>query len=202
MKLGIIADIHEATDYLDACLQRLQLLHVDRVITLGDIYELGHRLDQTCRLLAGSSVSGVWGNHDFGLCQPDVGEIGNRFAPESVAYMQSLTARLQVEDCHFAHIEPWLNPESLEDLWFFDGAPTTAQRRTKIFSSQPERILFAGHYHRWLLVSPDETIAWDGKQPISLSDGRYFVVVNALVNRAFATYDTESGLLTPQYLES
>lgn len=102
------------------------------------------------------------------------------------------TTLLDVEE----HPGAWLDPSKLEDLWFFDGMPQSSERRQQIFSSKPQRIFFAGHYHRWMLVSPERTESWDGVEPICL-DGKYFVVLNALVHGAFATYDTTTKWLTP-----
>ena len=111
--------------------------------------------------------------------------------------MTSLKPRMVIEHCYFAHIEPWLNPESLEDLWYFDGMPGSAERRELLFSAQPQQIMFAGHYHRWMLVSPERKEDWDGKTPICLKEGRFFVVIGALVQGRFAIYDTDSGWLIP-----
>ena len=72
MKLGLITDIHEHADQLRRALARLRDERVDQIVLLGDMFEMGSRLDETCELLAGANVCGVWGNHDFGLCGDDV----------------------------------------------------------------------------------------------------------------------------------
>lgn len=197
MKLGLIADIHEHVEELQKCLERLEVEHVDRIVMLGDVFELGHRIGETCELLANAKAGGVWGNHDFGLCVSDTDEFRQQYGNVVVDYMQSLTSELVIDDCYFAHIEPWLDPSKLEDLWFFEGIPQTPDRRQQIFSSKPQRIFFAGHYHRWMLVSPERTEPWNGTEPICLDHGKFFVVLNALVHGSFATYDTVTKLLTP-----
>jgi hypothetical protein len=197
MKLGLISDIHEHVDHLRESLRFLQADGVDQIVMLGDIYETGHRIRPACELLAAARTVGVWGNHDYGLCVDPTAEMSNKYGDQVIAYMTSLKARLVIDDCYFAHIEPWLNPESLDDLWFFEGIPETAERRQQILAAQPQRIHFAGHYHQWLLVSSDRTEAWDGSGPICLKDRRYFVVIDALTNGSFATYDNVSGWLTP-----
>jgi hypothetical protein len=202
MKLGLISDIHENVAELQRCLGLLQEEKVDQIVMVGDVFEMGKRIRQTCELLAAANVGGVWGNHDFGLCVDPTEEMQLRYGEVVIGYMGSLKPRLVIEDCYFSHVEPWLDPESLEHLWFFDGIPKSAERREQIFSAQPQQILFAGHYHRWMLVSPERTEAWDGKVPICLKDGRFFVVLGALMTGCFATYDTESGWLTPYNLET
>src|SRR4051794_33669799 len=37
--------------------------------------------------------------------------------------MAALRPRLEVEGCLFVHVEPWLDPERIEDLWYFDDEP-------------------------------------------------------------------------------
>ncbi len=115
--------------------------------------------------------------------------------------MQTLTSQRVLEDCYFAHIESWLNPDRLEDLSFFDGTPDTPARREKIFATRTERICFAGHYHVWMALSPEGKIQWNARDPIGLKNGRYFVVVDAVLNGACATYETDSGWLTPILLQ-
>ena len=200
MKLGLIADIHEHVDNLCKCLRLLKSEGVDQIVMLGDVYEMGHRIRPTCELLATETVVGVWGNHDFGLCVNPTTEMHQDYGDVVIGYMTSLKARLVIDDCYFAHIEPWLDSYQLQDLWFFEGMPETAERRQQIFGAQPQRVFFAGHYHRWLLVSPERTQDWDGSIPICLKEGRHFVVLDALVKGSFATYDTVTGWLVPHRL--
>jgi hypothetical protein len=202
MKLGLISDIHEHVDNLRSCLMQLQSDGVDQIVMLGDIYELGHRIRPTCELLAAARIIGVWGNHDFGLCVDPTEEMYENHGEHVIGYMTSLKARMVIEDCFFAHVEPWLNSDLPEDLWFFEGIPETIERRQQIFSARPQRVFFAGRYHRWLLVSPDRTEAWDGSTPICLNEGQHFVVLDALLNGSFATYDTETGWLIPYNLNA
>jgi len=62
----------------------------------------------------------------------------------------------------------------------------------------PNQLMFAGHYHRWLLVSPDGISDWHGEGPIRLRlDRRYFITIAALCDGNYATFDTETGELVP-----
>lgn len=197
MKLGLITDIHEHVDNLRDSLRWLRNDGVDQIVMIGDVYELGHRIQATCELLSAEGVIGVWGNHDMGLCVNVPEDQKVKLGSTVIRYMESLKPRLIIEDCYFAHIEPWLDPNKPEDLWFFEGPPQTAERRQQIFGAQPQRVFFAGHYHRWMIVTPDVTHPWDGTNPICLKDGRYFVVIDALMKGTFATYDTTTGWLIP-----
>jgi 3',5'-cyclic AMP phosphodiesterase CpdA len=202
MRLGIIADIHEHVELLRAALDDLKQREVDQVVFLGDLVETGERIEETCQLLADARVVGVWGNHDFGLCHEVSEEVRRTYSDLVLRFMGSLHPRLEIADCQFAHVEPWLDPTVIEDLWFFGGALTDATRLDQIFGAAKNRLVFAGHYHRWILASPDGIIDWHGETPIRLVDDRYFVVVNALFGGHYGVLDTDTSELTPCRVET
>ena len=69
MRIGILADIHESLTSLQWAIDVLHDQGADRLVVLGDVFELGHRLKETVDLLSDAGAVGVWGNHDFGLCR-------------------------------------------------------------------------------------------------------------------------------------
>ena len=196
-KLGLIADIHEQIEHLQTALSLFHSKGVDQIVVVGDVFEMGDRIEETCRLLAEAKAIGVWGNHDFGLCVDLDDEIREKYPSVVIDYMTSLRPRLDVGGCHFTHVEPWLNPEELADLWYFEGPPDEHGKLERIFNAVPNRIMFAGHYHKWLLATPDGINEWKGDSPIRLDHGRYFVVVGALCEGRFAIFDTETSELLP-----
>jgi hypothetical protein len=197
MKLGLITDIHEQVESLCEALDRFRREQVDQVVVIGDVFETGERIEETCRLLANAGAVGVWGNHDYGLCSHPPEEIRVRFSASIVGFMTSLRPRLEIDGCYFAHVEPWLDPEDIADLWFFEGPPEGDGRLKRIFEAVPNRLIFAGHYHRWMLVTPAGATQWKGECPIKLNCGRYFVVVGALADGHYAVFDTEGSTLVP-----
>ena len=197
MKLGLITDIHEQTQHLRTALSLFRKEGVEQVVVIGDVCEMGERIEETCRLLAEANAIGVWGNHDFGLCVDLDDDIRQKYPSVVIEYMASLKPRLLVGGCHFTHVEPWLNPENLADLWYFEGPPDDRGKLERIFNAVPNRIMFAGHYHRWLLVTLDGMREWNGDSPIRLDHGRYFVVVGALCEGQFAIFDTDTSELLP-----
>ena len=80
---------------------------------------------------------GVWGNHDFGLCCDVSEETRQTYSQDVIQYMDSLKPRLEIGECLFTHIEPWLDPTVLEDLWFFGGPPIEGDRLDRIFARPP-----------------------------------------------------------------
>jgi hypothetical protein len=197
MKLGLITDIHEQVEFLRLALERFRREQVDQVVVIGDVFETGERIDETCHLLASAKAVGVWGNHDHGLCCIPPEAIRVRFSASIIGFMKSLRPRLEIDGCYFAHVEPWLDPEDISDLWFIEGRPESERRVKQIFSAVPNRLMFAGHYHSWMLVTPSGISEWRGESPIKLHPGRYFVVVGALLEGSFATFDTTTSELVP-----
>jgi hypothetical protein len=62
----------------------------------------------------------------------------------------------------------------------------------------PERHLFVGHLHRWLVMTPGGQLNWRGEGPVKLGEEpRYLVVVAAVVCGWCAVYDTAETELTP-----
>jgi hypothetical protein len=197
MKLGLITDIHEDVEDLRTALDEFRNTKVDQVVVIGDVFETGERIEETCRLLADARAIGVWGNHDFGLCFDPHPEVRAKYPPSVMNFMTSLRPRLEIDGCLFTHVEPWLNPENLTDLWYFDGPPDDDGKLERIFRAAPNRIMFGGHYHRWLLATPEGLTPWDGRTTVNLVDHRYFVVVGAVCEGRFAIFDTDSSEFQP-----
>lgn len=197
MKLGLITDIHEHVELLRFALDILGGEKVDQIVVIGDVFEMGQRIEETCRLLTEAKTIGVWGNHDFGLCVDPNEYLRAKYPTSVIKYMTSLRPRLDVAGCHFTHVEPWLNPEVMMDLWYYEGPPDEHRKLERIFNSVTNRIMFAGHFHKWLLATPNGIQDWKGESPIQLEEGRYFVVIGALCEGHFATFDTNSSELIP-----
>lgn len=202
MKLGLITDIHEEVEHLRTALDCFRRSQVEQIVVIGDVFEMGGRIEETCRLLAEAKAIGVWGNHDFGLCFEPDDHVWARYPSVVIDYMTSLRPRLDVGGCHFTHVEPWLNPVDVADLWYFEGPPDEHGKLERIFNAVPNRVLFTGHYHKWLLATPEGITGWKGESPIRVDQGRYFVVVGALCEGRFAIFDTETSELLPFNLPS
>jgi predicted phosphodiesterase len=199
MRIGILADVHENLSRLRWSIDVLSEHRFDHLVVLGDVFELGHRLKETVDLLAEAGAIGVWGNHDFGLCRDNPRlEDQQRYGESVLAFMSRLRPRLEIDGCLFVHVEPWLNPEKIEDLWYFDGPPETPQQAARSIAAVPNRLIFVGHYHRWLLATPEGVQPWAGDRPIVLhADHRYIVAVHAVCAGSCALFDTGTSELLP-----
>jgi hypothetical protein len=198
MRLGILADIHEQVEELRNAITVLQSEGADRFVILGDVFETGQRIEQTVCLLQQVEAVGVWGNHDIGLCFDPAEDVCQRYSASVLDFMARLKPRLELDGCLFTHVEPWLDPHKIEDLWYFDGPPDSPDKLARSFSAVPNRILFMGHMHRWLLGTPGGVLPWRGDRPMCLDrNDRYLVVVHAVWNGRFALFDTSNDELIP-----
>ena len=60
MKLGLITDIHEHVEFLQVALDRFRSEQVDQIVVIGDVFAMGERIEDTCRLLSQANAIGVW----------------------------------------------------------------------------------------------------------------------------------------------
>jgi predicted phosphodiesterase len=201
VKLGLVTDIHEHVPELSRALGHFDRQRVDRILCLGDVVERGTALAETVALLAARDVAGVWGNHDFGLCNHPSALVSWRraqFAGPVLDYLATFRPSLQIEDCFFSHVEPWRDLNDVLGLWYFDGPPDTPEKAGRSFAACDARVLVTGHLHRWLVTTPQHQLAWDGRSPIHLErPERYLVVVAAVCEGWCAVYDTERCELVP-----
>ena len=198
MRIGLLADIHESIDLLTSALRRFEQERIDRIVTLGDIFETGERIDETVRLLSNAGATGVWGNHDIGICWDVEDATRARYSSAVLDYAASLRPKLRLGDLLFQHVEPWLDAAKIEEIWSFEGYPTTAEQLRRGFYADDHRTSFHGHYHRWLVGTEDGILDWSGNQTIVLDPAhRYLVVVHAVCMGYCAWFDTDTKELTP-----
>jgi hypothetical protein len=198
MRMGLLADVHEDVERLAAAIARCRREGADRLFTLGDIFETGKRFAATVDLLREADAAGVWGNHEFGLFAGRGDSVESLFDWRTLDYMHRLKARMEVEGVLLSHVLPCLDPTDVEQPWYVERAPETAEAAARDFAAFPHRRMFVGHFHRWLAVTPQGPLAWAGERPIAFEpDRRYLVVVAAVSDGWCALYDTEADLLTP-----
>ncbi|MGL4551787.1 MAG: metallophosphoesterase family protein [Gemmataceae bacterium] len=198
MLLGLLSDIHEAVTPLAAALDRFRAAGVDEVLDLGDVVRMTDRLLPTVRLLADAGVRGVWGNHDYGLCQDPDPDLRRRYPGWLTDYFGRYRPSLVRDDCRFCHVEHRLDANDLFDLWVMDGYPTRPELLAASFDAVPQRVLFSGHVHRWTAATPDGPLEWAGERPLRLErPTRWYVTMQATCEGAAALYDTRTGEFTP-----
>jgi hypothetical protein len=201
MRFGLVTDIHEAVEPLRQALKHFRRVGVDRVVSLGDACDTfgpGGGAGDVVALLHEAGAVGVWGNHDFGLCRDVSEKLRQGTEPAVLEYMAGMQPQLAMEGCRFSHVEPWLDAEQVENLWYFEGPPDTPAKAARSFAAVPERYLFMGHLHHWLIMTPAGRVDWDGETPVELNrEPRYLVIVAPVVSGWCAIFDTADSRLTP-----
>ena len=166
MRIGIVADIHEAIEPLRKAMTEFRRRGVDLVVSLGDAcdsFSPDGRASDVVRLLREANAVGVWGNHDVGLSFEVSETLREAAGPTVIEYMAKVQAQLVVAGCRFSHVEPWLDARKVENLWYFDGPPDTPEKASRSFLAVPESHLFVGHFHCWLVMTPSGRVEWNGE---------------------------------------
>ena len=118
------------------------------------------------------------------------------------AYADAVPAVVHVGQRHdrFSHVEPPVDPHDAQALWTFDEEEPLdfAGRARRAFAAVTQRLVFVGHYHRWLAVTASRPLDWRGEGLLSLAGPeRYFVVVGAVFQEQCGVLDTERWELSP-----
>jgi hypothetical protein len=197
MRIGILADVHEDVEGLAAALALLNREGADLTVVLGDVFDSGKRIGETVALLAKAGAVGVWGNHELGLCHRPGERIRARYAGPVLKFMQTLRPRLEAGGCLFSHGLPcWEATDPAE--YYLGDRPETEAGRAAAFAASPCRVSCVGHFHRWLLATPEGPLAWDGGAAVVLGPPRRYLVVVAAVRDGWcALFDTDTSALAP-----
>ncbi len=169
MKLGILTDIHEHVEFLDRALSRLRCEGVDQIVFLGDLFDFGERFHEAGRRLTEAGAIGVWGNHEIGLCLDPRESLTTTYAGPGLDFLATLQPRMELEDCLLSHFLPQHDPTDLSQPWYLERPPHTLEETSRLFAAAPQRVMFAGHYHRWLAVNESGPLEWDGSAPLRLA---------------------------------
>lgn len=209
MILGLITDVHNDAARLEVALKLFHDRGVDQVLTIGDTCDAFSRGDSTAAarvatLLQENGVQGVWGNHDFSLCQEVSELVRSRFPSVVLEVMSRMQPRLIMEECYFSHKDSSVDPYDVAQLWdISDTPPDLSERAGLAFHASPVRFQFVGHYHRWWAATTHGTIDWTGNETLRFDpEQRYFVVVTAVCNGWCAHLDTNNWELEPLHCDT
>jgi hypothetical protein len=201
MLLGLVTDIHNHASALREALALFRRQGVEQVVTLGDSLDpmCGYRgEEEVATLLEAARAVGVWGNHDMLFCVEPTARCRERY-PSVLPFMATLRPWLELADCRFSHEEAGIDPFDVLAMWDFgEGRLDLDALGRESLALISQRVHFVGHYHRWWAGTETGPISWVGSEPLHLDPGqRYFIVVAAVMQAWCATYDTDTGMLTP-----
>jgi len=123
MKLAIISDIHANLEALQATLQDVSTLTVDRIVCLGDIVGYNANPEECISLLQESDVLCIAGNHDRAVsghittegfshtAARAVAWTRTQLSSDAIAFLGGLPLKLRI-DKHLVMVHGALHPES------------------------------------------------------------------------------------------
>jgi predicted phosphodiesterase len=94
MKIGIISDIHSNLEALEAVLEELQKIRVEKIVCLGDVVGYGANPNECCNIIIEVADEVVLGNHDAVCVGKSSIEEFNEIAKEACKWTEkSLTLK-------------------------------------------------------------------------------------------------------------
>ena len=175
MLIAILTDIHGNREALEACLAHARLLHVDRLILLGDYVGYGADpawvVDQVRTLVADGAVA-LLGNHDAAIDGSD--EDMNSLAREAIRWTRD---QLGTEQRRFLAGLPLIHEEGnvlyvhangyAPRNWDYMSGPMEAVHH---FSRVEAHVTFCGHVHVPMLYHMSTTAKIGTFSPVANSD--------------------------------
>ncbi|GAB4271440.1 MAG: metallophosphoesterase family protein [Deferrisomatales bacterium] len=164
MRLAVLSDLHANLPALEAVLQDIAGRDVEGVIHLGDLVGYGPHPDAVVDRVRREEMTGVVGNYDLAVCDPDpaaglarylkptLSEVGRRtyewtrqhVSRETVAFLEGLPAQLRVEEGDRVFLFAHASPERPNEYLLPD---TPAARLEELFRGTGAHILVVGHTH-------------------------------------------------------
>ena len=151
MKIAYISDIHSNLEALEAALQEISHMGVDRIYCLGDIVGYGADPNDCIELIRDIADGAIAGNHDFAAVGLTSTEHFNSFAQAAIGwtdeqltesnrqYLKDLPFTCSNDNVFCVHATP-IAPEK----WGYIFSREDAHRHLEAFD---EPICFIGHSH-------------------------------------------------------
>ena len=188
MKIAIFSDIHANAEALEAVLEDMENLDVDRRICLGDLVGYGADPDVCVDVVRDLDCPVLMGNHDFNVFEDDGLERVNSMALKTILfarkklsetqrkYLRGLPLTLDRHGCTFVHAS-LCQPGN----WYYVSDTGEALDH---FAGQETELSFCGHTHvpmLWHLDDDGKLEVRRGKGTLEIpSTGRVLVNVGAV----------------------
>ena len=118
MRYGIVSDIHSNLDALEAVIQELDGLGMDRLVCLGDIVGYGPNPNECCDLLRARDCVAIAGNHDEAAVMAGGAERFNALAVAAIAW-----TRGQLSEQNRAYLAALPRERCFDSFEIVHGAP-------------------------------------------------------------------------------
>ncbi|MBN1467013.1 metallophosphoesterase family protein [candidate division KSB1 bacterium] len=209
MKYAIISDIHGNLAALQQVIERIDELHCDRIVCLGDIVGYGPFPNECCEIIQERADICIIGNHDHAAVGRTSVEYFNQYARSALGwtideltstnkqFLERLAEQVSENELLFVHAAP-LQPMQ----WNYVLSLYDALDNFRIFA---QKACFIGHSHVPVIFSyeDNEFPACESGNQMKLLDGfRYIVNVGSVgqprdrnPDSCFAVYEAEASLL-------
>ena len=160
MRIAVMSDIHGNFEALEAVLLDIDHSEIDRIVNLGDSIGYGPEPEDVLNLIEKRNIVNILGNHEQAILDKTYRQCFMRGALNSTEQtMKFLTA------ASLAYLKTLSKTESLNEALFVHGCPPdshtmylnhlTISEIEDVYQSFPNKIAFAGHTHRFMLISYD-----------------------------------------------
>lgn len=153
MRLAIISDVHANLPALEAVLEQIQSMALDRIVCLGDVVGYGAEPDQCASLVREACDFTLLGNHDaattgamdegyyYEAARDVIRWTRQHLSDDNYEWLYGLPFTRMEGDIAFFHSAP-IMPSG----FFYVVHPSEAQTHTRVFDAL-KSISFIGHAH-------------------------------------------------------
>jgi predicted phosphodiesterase len=185
--VGIFSDVHGATRTLTRALASCEMLGVETIVLLGDLFDRPEQADGCAQALAGWRVVGVYGNHEREVAlAAGAGELC--LQEETVHFLSGLREDILIEDVHLTHeVHHWAPDDPMARM-FGRGSGTNGH-------APRARVTLTGHTH--YRQARDERGVLDiARGSLALDAGRrYLINPGALMIGQYAVWNRNEAIL-------
>ena len=177
MRYAIISDIHSNLEALEAVLEEIDRLGVDRVVSLGDLVGYNANPNECVRILTERGIPSLMGNHDAAACDLEDPDNFNPMAKTAVLWTrQTLDPRhrdalreMPEQLCLNRGIR-LAHGSLLHRDHYLTSYGDIMENLRRMQEAEPRiRILFFGHTH------VQGAFAYDGDAPVRVSSPRFSI---------------------------
>jgi len=207
MKYGILGDIHANLEALEAVLEELDRLGVEKYISVGDLVGYGANPVEVIQRVRGLETMVVAGNHDFAAVDKINIDFFNAYARESAIWTRNALSDEDkkyirnlklIEQCdNFTVVHSTLySPELFEYI-------QTSYDAHLSFEHQPTSLSFMGHSHVPVNFFKRKNVSFNMETEVHLDDGTKVMINVGSIGQprdenpdaVCVTYDSDEGVV-------
>jgi len=209
-RIGVISDIHGNLHALEATLEALRELEVERIVCCGDLVGYGAHPNEVIERIRSENIPAIAGNHDHAaLLLTDISYF-NQVAKEAVLWTKKV---LTEENTEWLRALPLSIKDEEDDVLFVHASPkdpgewnyiiTMGDARIN-FNYYTETVCFIGHSHQpFIIENNDGSLHCSTRPEIDVKEAcRYLVNVGSVgqprdrkSKPCFVVYDLEKKLI-------